>query len=150
MIRTSYGIHLIVLEKSPYDADALEYFTVLTDDDDNFDTYVELDATNNEGEVDGRVQNFVNYGFGSGTTAPESKFTDYLIYENYLAESDIEVADATLAAKIETMISSAREYKSGQIVDATYTTWVAYIRTLERETEVADDGLLPDVTGIGE
>lgn len=150
MIRTSYGIHLVVLEKSPYDADAEDYFTVLTDDNDAFDTYVELDPTNNEGEVDGRIQNYMNYGYGSGTTAPESKFTDYLLYETYLAESDIEISDATLAGKIDAMINNARVYKSGQIVDATYTTWTTYIRTLERETEVADDGLLPDVTGIGD
>lgn len=151
MIRSSFGIHLVVLEKTPYDADALEYFTVLSDSNAAFTTYVEADTTNHEDEVDGRIKNFLNYGYGSGTTAAEAKFTDYLLYQHYLAQTDIEIADSSLEASINAMIADARVYKQGQIDDALYTAWTAYARSLARDAEVAaTPGLIPDVTGIGE
>lgn len=149
MIRSQFGVHLVVLEKSPYAADAVNYFTKLLDSDANYTTYVELDPAAHESEVDGRIKNFLNYGYGSGTTAAEQKFTDYRLYEHYLAASDIEIADATLAANVTTLIANSRNYKQAQINDSIYVTWANYVRSLEREIEVATRGQLPDVTGIG-
>lgn len=133
------GVHFIVIEKSPFDEDAVTYFTKLEDTDEGYKTFVELNPDKNEDAIDARIKNFIAGGYSSsGSTAADNNLLLYRLFNEYYAQTQIQVTDNTLMPKIEQLIAASINYKEGQIADAKYTTWLTYLRLLQRADELAD------------
>lgn len=139
VVRSTYGVHFIVIEKSPFADDAVSYFTSIDDENAANDTYIELNPDTNEAAIDARIKNYINGGYASsGTAAADANLILYRMFNEYRVANNVTIKDASVATAVDAMIENALAYKLGQIKDAQTITWLAYLRLLQRAAEVSD------------
>jgi hypothetical protein len=147
LVRSQYGIHLISVTRDAFQEKAVEYYTLVRDNDttDSFVPYIAIGTSTSDKEAryDAITSAVTNYiGGAANGLSVDSNMLNYRIFKKILADKGITLNDNVTVngIKLSVLVNDYMEAKIAAkdiaVKNTINNTWLNYSRKLDREVEV--------------